>query len=196
MNKIFYALSFVLGGVVGSLVTLKYAEKKYRKIADEEVESVKAEFSKNKKIFMDEVKTEVLANVAKEKPDILNYSSILNKEGYADKKESTAAKDKDTEPYQIHEARFGEFEDYSLETLKYYSSNDIFTDDLDETLEDLSVIPADDIREYFKEHKGTDCVYIRNEKLKTDYEVLLVLISYDEVLAENPYLNSARLTDE
>lgn len=196
MNKIFYALSFVLGGVVGSLVTLKYAEKKYRKIADEEVESVKAEFSKNKKIFMDEVKTEVLANVAKEKPDILNYSSILNKEGYADKKESTVTEDKDTEPYQIHEAKFGEFEDYSLETLKYYSSNDIFTDDLDETLEDLSVIPADDIREFFKEHKGTDCVYIRNEKLKTDYEVLLVLISYDEVLAENPYLNSARLTDE
>ena len=196
MDKIFYALSFVVGGVVGSLVTLKYAEKKYRKIADEEVESVKAEFSKNKKIFMDEVKTEVLANVAKEKPDILNYSSILNKEGYADKKESTATEDKDTEPYQIHEAKFGEFEDYSLETLKYYSSNDIFTDDLDETLEDLSVIPADDIREYFKEHKGKDCVYIRNEKLKTDYEVLLVLISYDEVLAENPYLNSARLTDE
>lgn len=196
MDKIFYALSFVVGGVVGSLVTLKYAEKKYRKIADEEVESVKAEFSKNKKIFMDEVKTEVLANVAKEKPDILNYSSILNKEGYADKKESTIASDKDTEPYQIHEARFGEFEDYSLETLKYYSSNDIFTDDLDETLEDLSVIPADDIREFFKEHKGKDCVYIRNEKLKTDYEVLLVLISYDEVLAENPYLNSAKLVDE
>ena len=39
-------------------------------------------------------------------------------------------------------------------------------------------------------------MYIRNDKLKTDYEVLLVLISYDEVLAENPYLNSARLTDE
>lgn len=202
MNKIFCLVSFIGGLTIGSVVTWKISKKRYVDILNKEVESVKEEFAKNKKIFADEVikekESEIKANVAKEKPDISNYADILKGSGYVKyrKEESTKA-NKDDEPYIIAMERFGENEEYSAETIKYYISDDTFTDDNDEILEDLDIIPADEIREYFSSHKSEDdCLYSRNERLKTDFEILLVLISYDEILAEKPYLNSARITDD
>ena len=37
---------FVAGAAIGSVVTLKFLEEKYRRIADEEIESVKETFKK------------------------------------------------------------------------------------------------------------------------------------------------------
>lgn len=58
MNKVFI---FVLGAAVGSLVTWKFVEEKYRRIADEEIESVKETFkNRESKIAEDEKQAEEL----------------------------------------------------------------------------------------------------------------------------------------
>lgn len=193
MSKLYFLIGLAVGATAGSLVTMKIVQQKYRDIADAEIESVKSEFAKERKIFAEEKETEIKAKVATEKPDIMDYAKVLNKEGYTSYREkSTDSKDKH-DPYIINPLKFGENEEYETISLKYYNEEDILTDDNDELVEDpASIIPADGIRDEFVD----DVVYIRNDILKCDYEVILVLDSYDDVLADKPYLDSARLTDE
>lgn len=193
MSKLYFLIGLAVGATAGSLVTMKIVQQKYRDIADAEIESVKSEFAKERKIFAEEKETEIKAKVATEKPDIMDYAKVLNKEGYTSYREkSTDSKDKH-DPYIINPLKFGENEEYETVSLKYYNEEDILTDDNDELVEDPAcIIPDDGIRDEFVD----DVVYIRNDILKCDYEVILVLDSYDDVLADKPYLDSARLTDE
>lgn len=193
MNRLYLIASFAVGAAAGVAVSSIFLRRKYKEIADAEIQSVKDEFSNERKVFVEKKEAEIKANVAKEKPDIMDYAKIINKEGYTNyRKEST--KEDDQEPYVISPLRFGEMEEYETITVKYYQEDHILTDDNDELLEKPeNVLPADGIEDYIKDD---DVVYVRNDILKTDFEIIVVLGPYDEVLAEKPYLDSARLTDE
>lgn len=193
MNRLYLIASFAVGAAAGVAVSSIFLRRKYKEIADTEIQSVKDEFSNERKVFVEKKEAEIKANVAKEKPDIMDYAKIINKEGYTNyRKEST--KEDDQEPYVISPLRFGEMEEYETITVKYYQEDHILTDDNDELLEKPeNVLPADGIEDYIKDD---DVVYVRNDILKTDFEIIVVLGPYDEVLAEKPYLDSARLTDE
>lgn len=197
MNKIFCLVSFVAGAAAGSLITWKLVEQKYRNISDAEIESVKKAFAEEREIFAEEKETEIKANVAKEKPDIMKYANVLNKEGYTNYRKQDESTDKDEhDPFVIRPEHFGEYEEFERISLKYYKEDGILTDDNDEMVEDPAIaIPEDGLDIHFGEYED-DSVYTRNEALKTDFEILLVLGAYDDILAEKPYLNSARLTDE
>lgn len=95
MNKVFI---FILGAAVGSLATWKFVEKKYRRIADEEIESVKEAFkNRESKIAEDEKQAEELGvkspskefyNQLKEASDKLtddvnHYKEIITTSGYS-----------------------------------------------------------------------------------------------------------------
>lgn len=95
MNKVFI---FILGAAVGSLATWKFVEKKYRRIADEEIESVKEAFkNRESKITEDEKQAKELGvkspskefyNQLKEDTDKLTedmykkYKEIVTTSGY------------------------------------------------------------------------------------------------------------------
>lgn len=66
--------------------------------------------------------------------------------------------------------------DYETITLKYYD-DDILTDDRDEIIEDPVGIVGDDFKKHFGEYED-DCVYVRNDNLDVDYEILLQGVSY------------------
>lgn len=66
--------------------------------------------------------------------------------------------------------------DYETITLKYYD-DDILTDERDEIIEDPVGIVGDDFKKHFGEYED-DCVYVRNDNLDVDYEILLQGISY------------------
>lgn len=66
--------------------------------------------------------------------------------------------------------------DYETITLKYYN-DDILTDDRDEIIEDPVGIVGDDFKKHFGEYED-DCVYVRNDNLDVDYEILLQGVSY------------------
>ena len=193
MNRLYLIASFAVGAAAGVAVSSIFLKRKYQELADAEIQSVKDEFSNERKIFVEKKEAEIKANVAKEKPDIMDYAKIINKEGYTNyRKEST--KEDDQEPYVISPLRFGEMEEYETITVKHYQEDHILTDDNDELLEKPeNVLPSDGIEDYIKDD---DVVYVRNDILKTDFEIIVVLGPYDEVLAEKPYLDSARLTDE
>ena len=66
--------------------------------------------------------------------------------------------------------------DYETITLKYYD-DDILTDDRDEIIDDPVGIVGDDFKKHFGEYED-DCVYVRNDNLDVDYEILLQGVPY------------------
>ena len=95
MSRGLYLATFATGAIVGSVVTWCFVKKKYERIAQEEIDSVKEVFAK--KEFSSQVKEmtkageEVVkglndgirqaAEQAKEKPDLVQYAAMVQKYG-------------------------------------------------------------------------------------------------------------------
>lgn len=202
MNKVFI---FVLGAAIGSLVTWKFVEEKYRRIADEEIESVKETF-KNRETerIKDEKEAEELGvkspskefyNQLKEASDKLtddvnHYKEIITTSGYSSTDIESKKNIKDfiytevdgegqifevkpkdySEPYVIAPEEFGE-DGYNTESLIYYQDKVLATNDDSMIDADESELLLGDGLEHFGEYED-DAVHVRNEKTKTDYEIL------------------------
>jgi hypothetical protein len=165
MNKACVFVSFILGGAVGSLVTWKFVEVKYARIAKEEIESVKDVFSSrdpetaeaNKDILDSDVYE--LARKAANKPSINEYARMLSDEGYTDytdletmtveevrerfgydKPREDTSEDYEfkEKPYVISPDEFGELECEGYEEISLvYSANQVLTEDTGVIVEDV-----------------------------------------------------------
>lgn len=181
MNKIFI---FVAGAITGSLVAWKMAKDKYKKLADEEIASVKETFAKRlsgdaDKEPSDDVDEVVmhLTTAQKPKPSAeikAKYQEIINTNNYGGDK---VMRDK---PYVIPPEEFGENPDYETVSLTYYADQ-VLTD------QDNFIIDPGEIDDMIGEESldtfGTyeeDSVFVRNEERMTDYEILLDARCYDD----------------
>ena len=170
-------MTFVAGAVIGSLVTWTVVKKKYEQIAQEEIESVKAHFSKREK---KEEKTST--DTTEEKRGNLNqYADVLVKNSYA--QYSNASKEelvKESErPYVISPEEFGELDDYEMITLIHFSDN-VLTDDDGELVENIDETVGNDYASHFGEYED-DSVFVRNDRLGCDYEILFDQRKYSEL---------------
>lgn len=201
-------LIFVLGAAAGSLATWKLIEKKYKDIAQEEIDSVKDTFSKMKKNeypdkledypdfeeFDDsddsydsddeEPKSEQKID-RNNKPDIVEYAKILSETGYTnyadrqDKKEKKGVEPvEDERPYVISPDEFGEKDGYENVTLTYYADG-VLTDYFDNVISNIDEVVGFDSLDHFGEYED-DAVFVRNEKMETDYEILRDLRDFNE----------------
>lgn len=89
-------------------------------------------------------------------------------------------KDISDTPYVISPDAFGEFDDYVLISLTYYSDG-VLTDEDDEPIDDIEGIVGKDYASHFGEYEE-DSVFIRNDRMKCDYEILRDLRKYTDVL--------------
>ena len=195
-------LIFVLGAAAGSLATWKLIEKKYKDIAQEEIDSVKDTFSKMKKNeypdkledypdfeeFDDsddeESKSEQKID-RNNKPDIVEYAKILSETGYTNYAERQDKKEKkgvepveDERPYVISPDEFGEKDGYENVTLTYYADG-VLTDYFDNVISNIDEVVGFDSLDHFGEYED-DVVFVRNEKMETDYEILRDLRDFNE----------------
>ena len=179
-------LCFVAGAAIGSVVTWKLIEKKYKDLADEEIESVIETFKNRKpRITKDNVKetVEKVINKYKEPKEIVE--DIVNAERYYieneeeidedDESNYTVNVDNDIEvvtPYVITPEQFGEYNEYGTKTLTYYAAN-VLTDEIDNpiTSEEMITMIGIDALDHFGEYED-DSVYIRDEMNEMDYEIL------------------------
>lgn len=200
MNKAVAFATFVAGAVIGSVTTWYFTKKKYEQIADEEIESVKKRFT-YKPVDKSEDDSDISekdfdeaaqqASIAREKPSVAEYAKHLSKEGYTnysspEKKEEMVDDNKTKAPYVISPDEFGEFDEYDTIGLTYYSDH-ILTDENDEMLEDVEGAVGFESLNHFGEYDD-DAVYVRNDRLKVDYEILLDQRKYSDILEEKPYL--------
>lgn len=188
-------LCFVTGAAIGSVVTWKLIEKKYKDLADEEIESVIETFKNRKpRITKDEVKetVEKVINKWKDPKEIVEdivtaeRYSIENEEEIDEDDESnyTVNVDNDDEvitPYIITPEEFGEYNEYGTKTLTYYADN-VLTDEIDNpiTSEEMITMIGPDALDHFGEYED-DSVYIRDEMNEMDYEILKSEKKFSEI---------------
>ena len=179
-------LCFVAGAAIGSVVTWKLIEKKYKDLADEEIESVKKTFKNRKSgITKDEVKETVEKVINKWKEPKETVEDIVTSEGYYTEDEEETEEDDESNytinvdndievvtPYVITPEQFGEYNEYGTKTLTYYADN-VLTDEIDNpiTSDEMITMIGPDALDHFGEYED-DSVYIRDEMNEMDYEIL------------------------
>lgn len=176
------ATAYLLGIGTGILVSKNRMEQKYRRIAKEEIDSVKKTFSK-----MTEKRKSTAVPKAEEPTEENRGSSYSEKTRVVDILRQTGYAGKDpARPYIISPDNFGEMPDYEQISLTYFSDG-VLTDEnyysLDE--EDAADMVGEDYSEHFGEYEE-DSVFVRNEARKTDFEILLDQRRYSDVLRTMP----------
>lgn len=189
MSKTTNFMLFIFGAAIGSVATWTYAKKKYERIAQEEIDSVKEVFAKRGK-----TETEKTEQVAQDdEPNINDYAKVLDENSYADYTESkdkfTPPDDKDREyfvqAYVISPDEFGENDDYERISLTYYADK-ILADDNDDIIEDIEATVSFEALSHFGEYED-DSVFVRNDIRKCDYEILLDQRNYPDVVKTKPH---------
>lgn len=188
-------LCFVTGAAIGSVVTWKLIEKKYKDLADEEIESVIETFKNRKpRITKDNVKETVEKVINKCKEPKKTVEDIVTSEGYSIEDEEETDEDDDSNytvdvdtgveviiPYVITPEQFGEYSEYGTKTLTYYADN-VLTDEIDNpiTSEEMETMIGPDALDHFGEYED-DSVYIRDEMNEMDYEILKSEKTFSEI---------------
>lgn len=195
---IFSIVSLSVGFGVGYLVGHKTTKSKYCKMADKEVESVKESLKsyyeeklektpKNGHIepIVDNSKKleRAKVNVPVINQDSIDYDKLKNdKENYlkytkpyreANKitKEETSEDISNVEkPYVLSPDEFADSEN-DVQTLTFYSDG-ILADDEYNIIKDINGYVGNEALNTFGEYES-DVVYVRNNKYKIDYEILL-----------------------
>jgi hypothetical protein len=206
-------LVFIAGATVGSVATWYYMKKKYEEVeeyyeeedisTDEEEEDISTDeeeenTSTDEKENDAEIKPQEASKLNVKKTNIFDYANKIKNENYSSysNTESDSIVDEvndeklimsDEAPYVITPEEFGEKDGYETITLLYYYNNDIVTDDNDEPVEDLEFTIGPSALDRFGEYED-DSVFVRNDKLKADFEILLDNRDYEDVQAHKPYL--------
>ena len=176
MSKTSFIFAFALGAAAGSVVAWRLLKTKYDQLIQEEINSVKETFSRR-----NEEKTE--KEIIKEERS--KYDQVLNREGYNNNADVSSEEGGDDpmehkKPYVISPDAFGEYGDeFETESLTYYSDG-ILTDESDDVIENIDDLIGVESLEHFGEYED-DSVFVRNERLKTDYEILKDYRNYTDV---------------
>lgn len=208
-NKVFGAIVFATGAVIGSVATWFAIKTKYEQIAQEEIDSVKEEYDrliKSRKKEIEAVRKVVEANrdsESKEEDDeddgdsnheqtMIDYNNIARTYKGSGNEENDKEGDDKVEdevpyingPYVITPDQFGDEPSYSSQPLDYFADG-VLADgwgvklDIEETI-------GEDALKHFGDYED-DVVYVRNERTEIDYEVSKDPRRYDEVQHLNPY---------
>lgn len=189
---------FAAGAAIGSAVAWLYAKKYYERIANDEIESMKEwvarRVEEQDEKTSDTNVTKQNANTIIEKPDLMEYAAKVKDLGYYDyskKNEPTNEEkeevelDLDDRIYVIKPEAFGEEDGYEEVSLTYYSDG-VLTDEQDNPIEDVESMVRADFASYFGVYED-DSVFIRNELLRTDFEILADQRKYSDLAKNNHY---------
>ena len=176
-------LIFTVGAAIGSVVTWKLIKNKYEQIAKEEIDSVKEVFSRRKdEIISDEKRDDDF----EEYHNITNlYSKESDEEEEEDEEEVQEVRKSVKKPYVISPDEFGEMDEYDAISLNYYADG-VLTNDWDEVIENVDDIVGIDSLNHFGEYEE-DSVFVRNDTLQADYEILKDVRNYSDVVDTDPH---------
>ena len=186
-DKLKGLLIFVSGVVIGSVVTHELVKTKYEKIANDEINEIREYYSKTASHDSEEdknMKEEEEADDSFDDGTMTDYTKMAN--SYSNNSEKpdlkTLAKEVEEEeetedgPHIIEPDEYGSFEDYFTVNLTLYSDGKL-ADDMDELVEDIEgTVGVENLKQIGKYEE--DALHVRNDELKTDFEILRVLDKY------------------
>lgn len=183
---------FAVGAAVGSAVTWKLVKTKYERIANEEIAEMREyvrkkqevkEESEPKKIKLDESIIDI--------PDVDKSEYVKLAQGYLNgisditEKGGDEQMEDDDRPYVIAPEDFAENDDYDIVSLVCYADK-VVEDDQGNIVQDVNELFDEDFLDHFGEF-DEDSVYVRNDVLKIDYEILLDVRTYADANSVNSH---------
>lgn len=190
--------AFAVGAVIGSFVTWKMMDEKYRQMADEEIESMREYFSNRSKSKIEHVKIEQNDENKEDsveyevtEKDIRDYENTLEKVNYSEYTKVSANNDsprfiEDLDgPCVISPDEYGEFNEYDTVELTYYADK-VLADKRGIPIEDVDDVIGLDSLNHFGEYED-DSVFVRDDRRFTDYQILLDPRNYSDVFNKKPH---------
>lgn len=205
MNKLLPIATFVGGAVIGALVGWSAHKKKYEDQLEAETESIRKTYEKKyvKVPKQDLPNVEDTADMSEEEfKDYVNkrveakkeYSKIAAQyqpEGEVVTPDMTLEERAAAQPELIYAEEYGEEQDtgetYDRVELLWFKDERLATEAEMEILDVSTTIGWDAIAQFDK--TGLNTIYVRNHRLKIDYEVFKYDDTYEELLAERPHLD-------
>ncbi len=210
MNKgLLCGLALIAGGAAGFLGARSYFSGKYEALYQKEVEALRAAYRAEDALTRKQETTDMevkkKAEQAKVKPELTRYVNYARQLGYREdeqekpepetprrepilvlEKAETIANPK--KPYVVPPDEYGTFDNFETISLTLYADH-ILADDDDRQIsqDEIEHTVGSDSLTHFGEYEE-DSVFVRNEELKCDYEILLSQKEYSEVLKDKPYL--------
>ena len=185
---------FAVGAAIGSLSAWFYAKKRYEKIANDEIRSMREYFRRREKELLEDDETEETEgepDSSEEENDKAIYSNIIKESGYVrygkssnqdDSEEEGKENNIDDEPYVIRPDLFDTLDDYESMTLTYYADG-VLADMFDVPIDDPDTLVGTDFVDCFNaDEVDGDVVYVRNERKKTDFEIIEDLRNYSDMM--------------
>ena len=201
---------FAAGVAVGSLSTWYSVKRYYKKVADDEIDSMKEwvanRLEEQKESFAkknDNDVEKIRQDSPSKKPDLKEYAAMVNNLGYKDY--SHRDKNDNDDEEEIHESMEDEDEDDELDgffsdhifVIKPESfgekevegyqmvslthyADGVLTDERDNIIEDVEGTVGAGYAKFFGVYED-DAVYVRNEYDKVDYEILADLREYSSL---------------
>lgn len=204
LNKV---IIFAAGAVIGSLVAWKLTKTKYEKIMIEEEQSLREYYNKKVKVIEDtatdlhdsyqrreDALRKKLEEETEKEPEIVQdmdelhdkefnrYAEILKDHKYSHEEPCFDAGTND-KPYVVSPDEFGEADGYDIITLNYYADG-VVADDWNDPIEDIGATIGEDFASHYGEYEE-DVVYVRNDRLKVEYEILRSNLRYEDMAKDD-----------
>lgn len=198
-SKFVNVLVFAAGAAIGSAVTWKIVKAQYDRIIAEEIESVKEAFTDIDADVTDEsvepstddeedqrettskqINWDELEDLDENDDDVAEYSRIVK--NYTNEKGGAIIMA--NEPKVISPYDFGELDGYHQIELTYYADG-ILEDDEYNIVEDGDELLGPDALNTFGEYEE-DSVFVRNDRLRTDFQILRDYRTYEEARSISP----------
>lgn len=202
-NKFVYFGLFAAGVATGVAASWQYFKTKYEQIANEEIESVKEVFQKrldsNKETLdVAQKALKVNANIEpKRKEEMAEYKTEINNLDYSSYSSYSSnvnnlkeAIQMDDKPQVIFPEQFGQEEDYNLVSWTYYADGHLVDEDGD-LVDDIELTVGYEALQHLDEMLENDefvsneSVYVRNDALETEYEIIKDGRNFADVMREN-----------
>ena len=177
---------FIAGAGLGAIVSWQFLKNKYEQIANDEIASVKEAYNKKNDISSDESEEDefqeksadgkLVETTLPSEEEVSEYKKIVSNYT-SNENEEKGVTDMPRGPYVIKPEEFGNM-DYDLVSLEYYADK-VLVDEDDHPIQDVEYMVGEDSLEHFGEYEE-DAVYVRNDLIKTDFEILLVESRYYE----------------
>lgn len=178
-------VAFIIGAAAGSVVTWKLLKTKYEQLTQEEIDSVKEVFSRREDkevtVSIEKDETDISEEYKETAGQIIREYNKYSSNSYKEQMEERKIVDK---PYVISPSEFGEIHEYETISLTYYDDQ-VLTDEDDELVEDVENLVGFKSLTHFGEYED-DSVFVRNDALKCDYEILYDHRKYKDVIRKKP----------
>ena len=188
-NVLSKVLIFAAGAAAGAGVTWKLLDAKYRAQAKQEAVEIRDYYcgKYGEPVDASEEEVEEAEDEAdpSEKPDIREYAALVLGEGYTNYAKGGVYEERPKEvneverPYVISPDEFGET-DYKTVSLTYYADN-VLADSRGKVIRNVDDVVGTDSLNTFGTYEE-DSVFVRNDAKKTDYEILMDMRAYSEVI--------------